>query len=674
MCAPLTLIAFIDIDCFRCRLKQSLHRLSLRHACQCWACAGLSPVDMHLEITQPAASIRKLSPSDALLTFSDLQDTNLAGYGLDLESRLLFRHVPFPCSGPDLIRLLRIVPGENSEPIVCSLQEENLSVGRERYVALSYMWGPAVEEKVIFIDGKRMPVRKSLWLFLQRARSLFPNTNFWVDAICIDQHNNDERSQQVHKMGRIYLQAQKVLIWLGEQKPQINDWIPVLLHSFQRRHSLLGQPGHLPLILDALVTVLNFPYWSRTWIIQELYLARNIELLYQSFTIEWEAFWQGYDRIIHMNLGKFVWQEAWQSAITSKAVHHRAVRQCLIGEQTKEHIGSLKPYNVRNDLPQLLDQYADTQCGDLRDKIYALLALARGGDSFAVEYRETPAALASRAFNHWSPRVQENCKASFIEQLLRALDISTPANIPWLSRWLVQLVPMTYYYIPRVDKVDVSRVSVRLRYFLRACKACGEINNDLANDNHVYRCTNEVRQHPTSDVACFFGESPTPQVLTKLTMLCNHRTLLVPANGDLWYSRGAFHAILKLLFLRPRELERQSLPLDTNLFEHVVELLLSDDTATRARFSESDLRRVFLGHLNIEVTPFLDYTENEVKRHPCPRLWAKWKAGYDFLPGNFESLTSDANGRRPVANNGRMVNRKKYLRTTPCRDWKLLGQ
>jgi FAD/FMN-containing dehydrogenase len=36
----------------------------------------------------------------------------------------------------------------------------------------------------------------------------------WIDALCIDQNNNEERGEQVQQMGSIYSKAERVIIWL----------------------------------------------------------------------------------------------------------------------------------------------------------------------------------------------------------------------------------------------------------------------------------------------------------------------------------------------------------------------------------------------------------------------------------------------------------------------------
>jgi hypothetical protein len=62
----------------------------------------------------------------------------------------------------------------------------------------------------------RFYVRPNLHSALQRLRSYERRHIYlWVDAICIDQNNNPERSIQVTKMAEIYNRASNVCVWLG---------------------------------------------------------------------------------------------------------------------------------------------------------------------------------------------------------------------------------------------------------------------------------------------------------------------------------------------------------------------------------------------------------------------------------------------------------------------------
>jgi hypothetical protein len=68
----------------------------------------------------------------------------------------------------------------------------------------------------IQIDGKQMYITFNLEGALQILRDEKISIRLWIDALCIDQSNMEERSEQVKSMARIYSQASRVVIWLGE--------------------------------------------------------------------------------------------------------------------------------------------------------------------------------------------------------------------------------------------------------------------------------------------------------------------------------------------------------------------------------------------------------------------------------------------------------------------------
>ncbi|PMD53153.1 HET-domain-containing protein, partial [Hyaloscypha bicolor E] len=87
-----------------------------------------------------------------------------------------------------------------------------------KYQALSYTWGSPDITKTIAINGAVVDIRQNLYdaLFnfyerLERGAEFL----LWVDAICIDQQNLQERTSQVRLMDFIYTRAQCVIIWLG---------------------------------------------------------------------------------------------------------------------------------------------------------------------------------------------------------------------------------------------------------------------------------------------------------------------------------------------------------------------------------------------------------------------------------------------------------------------------
>ncbi|KAK7961179.1 hypothetical protein PG988_012393, partial [Apiospora saccharicola] len=88
--------------------------------------------------------------------------------------------------------------------------------GSHLYEALSYVWGPSKTPRVVYIDDTCLAVTENLYMALLRLRNHFLPRIIWADAICIDQSNVIERSNQVQMMVEIYANASRVIIWLEE--------------------------------------------------------------------------------------------------------------------------------------------------------------------------------------------------------------------------------------------------------------------------------------------------------------------------------------------------------------------------------------------------------------------------------------------------------------------------
>ncbi|ETS85094.1 hypothetical protein PFICI_03119 [Pestalotiopsis fici W106-1] len=148
------------------------------------------------------------------------------------------------------IRLLSVTEDESApHGIVLDLSEVDLEDAK--YTALSYTWGrpepldmdPAFDEDKIYqlrCGGGFLFVRQNLFDFLQQTRTLgHPVPLLWIDALCINQVDLDERSKQVLLMSKIYASAQHVWIWLGARDPSegahriLDEFIPAVLEHYK---------------------------------------------------------------------------------------------------------------------------------------------------------------------------------------------------------------------------------------------------------------------------------------------------------------------------------------------------------------------------------------------------------------------------------------------------------
>ncbi|KAL8375826.1 hypothetical protein RB595_007105 [Gaeumannomyces hyphopodioides] len=190
---------------------------------------------------------------------------------------------------PDQIRLLvldsRDTPSGGAEaqdnwPVHVELQTYNDDDCPE-YETVSYVWGGE--------DGDSSPCRpvyvgrlwdvlfqtKNCYEMLRLLRPLHGIRFLWVDALCINQNDLDERTQQVAKMAFIYGHALRVILYLG---PDMVTPLPPSSYPTRRRlEDLAPHSAQPPPFPDLhLRDLLERRYFSRIWVVQELLLAKQV--------------------------------------------------------------------------------------------------------------------------------------------------------------------------------------------------------------------------------------------------------------------------------------------------------------------------------------------------------------------------------------------------------------
>jgi hypothetical protein len=89
----------------------------------------------------------------------------------------------------------------------------------------------------------------------------------WVDAICINQGNNEERAQQVQLMAKIYSRATRVLVWLGETAANSDEALLDIVHIGAEYDSLDSLNDRK--IQQAILALLKRPWFQRIWVSEE---------------------------------------------------------------------------------------------------------------------------------------------------------------------------------------------------------------------------------------------------------------------------------------------------------------------------------------------------------------------------------------------------------------------
>lgn len=194
--------------------------------------------------------------------------------------------------------------------ITCSLRVANLE-DEPKFKALSYSWvkdGSWIKNTISFIsnisigrdhgktmdseeesqdlttreilcNGRTMNVYQNLYDALLQLRKSCPG-DYWIDAICINQGDLLERNQQVQIMDQIYGCAETVTVWLGV----CPDVLASAMAKIEQKKGILPKSGYskvLSQISEVMVTVpylLSRRYFSRLWVLQEICLAKRLEL------------------------------------------------------------------------------------------------------------------------------------------------------------------------------------------------------------------------------------------------------------------------------------------------------------------------------------------------------------------------------------------------------------
>jgi Heterokaryon incompatibility protein (HET) len=135
------------------------------------------------------------------------------------DDKLAMAHVYAPLKFPTSIRIFVLLPGHGSEPVEGELSERDLS-DEEPYEAVSYTWGSGFPDSRIYIHdrdrAKTLMVYPALESALKALRLPGSPRRLWVDAICTNTLDCDERNRVLAMIPDIFQNACKVCVWLGE--------------------------------------------------------------------------------------------------------------------------------------------------------------------------------------------------------------------------------------------------------------------------------------------------------------------------------------------------------------------------------------------------------------------------------------------------------------------------
>jgi ankyrin repeat protein len=265
-----------------------------------------------------------------------------------------------------------------------------------KYTALSYAWGNPGSEYRISLNGRQVKVRRNLWRFLSQVRQ-HPAVLFdlvWIDALCIEQDDDDERTHQVALMGEIYKSAERVIAWLGPSYSGSDQ----AMHDLQRGvpcwiKSKRAAKKWTSSAASAIRGLCVRRYWERLWIFQELLLAREALLMCGSSFVSLNTFRDCLQTIADRYDSLANPENEERSNHAAEQWEFRCVRyspamavMLLVKEKEDERSVS--------SIYDLMMATRQMQCSKIRDRVYGVLsATQNAGDIVTIDYDISIAAL-----------------------------------------------------------------------------------------------------------------------------------------------------------------------------------------------------------------------------------------------------------------------------------------
>ncbi|KAH6699734.1 heterokaryon incompatibility protein-domain-containing protein [Leptodontidium sp. MPI-SDFR-AT-0119] len=190
---------------------------------------------------------------------------------------------------PGNIRLVTIAPGSWEDDVYFTIEQQSPSDVANHYDCLSYTWGDPVDLRRIYCQTSYtcLNVTTSCQLAMRRLRLLLRPRRVWIDAVCINQHDLSERAQQVSIMGEIYKRARAVVIYLGEEADRSSDAMNYL-NEIRLQKASWSTPL-APNLMSALAALIARPWFSRIWVLQELFNAASATIVCGSCEAPWAA-------------------------------------------------------------------------------------------------------------------------------------------------------------------------------------------------------------------------------------------------------------------------------------------------------------------------------------------------------------------------------------------------
>ena len=358
------------------------------------------------------------------------------------------------------IRIIDLHPGNLCTTINCTLLNTHVEqetqqpqlTSKQGYGALSYTWGVATHTAPILCNGQILEVTQNLHeaLLYLRHRGI---RRLWIDAICIDQTNVLERAEQILLMNVIYQEANRLIVWLGASNGASDqafhflhrlgmsavsltrDWLKL------QKYTALHEED-----LTALYHLLQRPWFSRTWIIQEVVFAKTASTIIYcgKSASDWTVFTDAIDAMEQLGV----------------------LQRLPTGGGDYSNVTKLLPlFKIAQpgqlDLVDLVSMSRYAGATDPRDKLYALFNLARdreelkyGGDGSVMHLEIDYTQPVKKVYVNAAKAMIASTGIQDVLQQAHSKHKSIPDLPTWVPDWSVSKMENSVDELRRFPKIQ----------------------------------------------------------------------------------------------------------------------------------------------------------------------------------------------------------------------------
>lgn len=361
---------------------------------------------------------------------------------------------------PASIRLLKITYLKPSDCPVIQLITVSLNdPTRPPYTCLSYTWGSPVPgasyiDRDTFIDitrpdgnVRRFDITPSLHDFLQHLHTRSHAgvvTYLWVDAVCVNQADLDERANQVTLMGRIYSDCEKTIVWLGPADSNSHAAVQLIKYyegvtpSYEDRVPPEGM--HTNDLYMIFGTFLDRTWFHRTWTLQELVLPPQV------------VFWCGAMDFSPKQLYDAVWSLPMSEAGYFSLAGHDKLDPITFGPTRGSRRVAESHHERKNTLKYVatgqwhgipasaVANYSRVrECFDQRDRIYGIMGISNVSIPITVDYEKS----AVQIFTEFVLATANVC--AFVPARVEHRNKRKTIGLPsWVPDFAVPLAPSSW--------------------------------------------------------------------------------------------------------------------------------------------------------------------------------------------------------------------------------------